>query len=607
MWPALFITDISNDPASRAGDWQMGGRPLAPNAIFGSWKARRSHGRQHQESGGRHHHARRGSGEEQLEPRGRRSGAGGADERGLRRRGALERLADAGPLVPPAGARPRRRSEQGGRRFGRGLRPVLRRAAAADRTAARRRARAERAAASARRRSPSVAPAASRRAPARRGRCARTAAASRPTGERGLARSRASSVTSRLSPATAREHDAAGDEHEREARAGSVPGRRRSRSRRAPAASAAVLAPAAPPSRSVPVEPPPPIAPPCPSRRRRGRLPVAPPSPVAPRRARRTAACRPPPSYRRCLPCRSPPPCPSCRRCRRARRAARSRRAAAATAPPARRAARRRSRHAAARSRRAAVPADAGRTAAAARARHATARSGGSGRSACPDAPPVPVAAAGSARCAARSRSCRGCSRRATASIDPPAGKIDVGDRLPAVLLGARRAHAGDRDARGVRDLDGQLVAGLDRRDDAGGVQPHAIDHADRQLVHVRADDRKRRRSPGSDRSSRPADRRAGCARRRSRACSPGGTSTDRSRPAAGTRRASRLSAATICCVGLRLHVPVVVADAPLVRRRHVVVEVGRDSAGSRGCRARARSRCRRSATGCPARRPTCR
>ena len=39
MWPALFITDISNDPADREGDWQMGGRPSAPNAIFGSWKA----------------------------------------------------------------------------------------------------------------------------------------------------------------------------------------------------------------------------------------------------------------------------------------------------------------------------------------------------------------------------------------------------------------------------------------------------------------------------------------------------------------------------------------------------------------------------------------
>jgi hypothetical protein len=39
MWPALFVTDISNDASTREGDWQMGGRPFAPNAIFGSWKA----------------------------------------------------------------------------------------------------------------------------------------------------------------------------------------------------------------------------------------------------------------------------------------------------------------------------------------------------------------------------------------------------------------------------------------------------------------------------------------------------------------------------------------------------------------------------------------
>jgi hypothetical protein len=39
MWPALFITDISTDPANRDGDWQMGGRPYNPNAIFGSWKS----------------------------------------------------------------------------------------------------------------------------------------------------------------------------------------------------------------------------------------------------------------------------------------------------------------------------------------------------------------------------------------------------------------------------------------------------------------------------------------------------------------------------------------------------------------------------------------
>jgi hypothetical protein len=39
MWPALFITDISTDPMNRSGDWQMGGVPRAPNAIFGSWKS----------------------------------------------------------------------------------------------------------------------------------------------------------------------------------------------------------------------------------------------------------------------------------------------------------------------------------------------------------------------------------------------------------------------------------------------------------------------------------------------------------------------------------------------------------------------------------------
>jgi hypothetical protein len=39
MWPVLFITDITADPNSRSGDWQQGGRPINPNAVFGSWKA----------------------------------------------------------------------------------------------------------------------------------------------------------------------------------------------------------------------------------------------------------------------------------------------------------------------------------------------------------------------------------------------------------------------------------------------------------------------------------------------------------------------------------------------------------------------------------------
>jgi hypothetical protein len=39
MWPALYITDITNDPQSRVGDWQEGGRPTGPNTVFGTWKA----------------------------------------------------------------------------------------------------------------------------------------------------------------------------------------------------------------------------------------------------------------------------------------------------------------------------------------------------------------------------------------------------------------------------------------------------------------------------------------------------------------------------------------------------------------------------------------
>jgi hypothetical protein len=39
MWPSLFLTDISVDPNNRSGDWQQGGAPIAPGAIFGSWKA----------------------------------------------------------------------------------------------------------------------------------------------------------------------------------------------------------------------------------------------------------------------------------------------------------------------------------------------------------------------------------------------------------------------------------------------------------------------------------------------------------------------------------------------------------------------------------------
>jgi hypothetical protein len=39
MWPALFITDTTANANSRAGDWQSGGVPVGPTAVFGSWKA----------------------------------------------------------------------------------------------------------------------------------------------------------------------------------------------------------------------------------------------------------------------------------------------------------------------------------------------------------------------------------------------------------------------------------------------------------------------------------------------------------------------------------------------------------------------------------------
>jgi len=39
MWPSLFISDITNDPNNRSGDWQQGGRPFNPNAVYGTWKA----------------------------------------------------------------------------------------------------------------------------------------------------------------------------------------------------------------------------------------------------------------------------------------------------------------------------------------------------------------------------------------------------------------------------------------------------------------------------------------------------------------------------------------------------------------------------------------
>jgi hypothetical protein len=39
MWPALFVTDITSNPDDRSGDWQQGGIPWSPTAVFGTWKA----------------------------------------------------------------------------------------------------------------------------------------------------------------------------------------------------------------------------------------------------------------------------------------------------------------------------------------------------------------------------------------------------------------------------------------------------------------------------------------------------------------------------------------------------------------------------------------
>jgi hypothetical protein len=38
MYPALYITDITNSPNSRAGDWQFFGTAIPPHAVFGTWK-----------------------------------------------------------------------------------------------------------------------------------------------------------------------------------------------------------------------------------------------------------------------------------------------------------------------------------------------------------------------------------------------------------------------------------------------------------------------------------------------------------------------------------------------------------------------------------------
>jgi hypothetical protein len=37
--PSLYITDITNNPTSRSGDWQYGGTAYTPSAVFGTWKS----------------------------------------------------------------------------------------------------------------------------------------------------------------------------------------------------------------------------------------------------------------------------------------------------------------------------------------------------------------------------------------------------------------------------------------------------------------------------------------------------------------------------------------------------------------------------------------
>ena len=39
LFPSLFITDVTTDPSSLAGDWQHGGTPIPPHDVFGTWKA----------------------------------------------------------------------------------------------------------------------------------------------------------------------------------------------------------------------------------------------------------------------------------------------------------------------------------------------------------------------------------------------------------------------------------------------------------------------------------------------------------------------------------------------------------------------------------------
>jgi hypothetical protein len=38
MFPSLFVTDITNNPDDKSGDWQNGGAPFIPDTVYGSWK-----------------------------------------------------------------------------------------------------------------------------------------------------------------------------------------------------------------------------------------------------------------------------------------------------------------------------------------------------------------------------------------------------------------------------------------------------------------------------------------------------------------------------------------------------------------------------------------
>ena len=39
LWPVLYLTDTTNNPNDTSGDWQQGGTPYSPNAVYGTWKS----------------------------------------------------------------------------------------------------------------------------------------------------------------------------------------------------------------------------------------------------------------------------------------------------------------------------------------------------------------------------------------------------------------------------------------------------------------------------------------------------------------------------------------------------------------------------------------